>query len=230
MTRALSLTSSLDTVSFCSHDSCLFIFLSQGSYVCLFPSVALTHIYLFVPNLSPCRIGTRAPINKDNYSQNSTCKMAKKKSSFERFLSASRKSSSHRTRTPWRTRTKRTVIKLTPAEKAQRKIRREEEKMSYHHALMEAQTEVQKLADDLREKFGKHSSQYYLEEIMQISRLQKKRKVTGAWNAFVSMEVKHMNSGMIYNYFFLLCWTNTWNRTSGGGAEKKGQRGYRSYL
>lgn len=121
---------------------------------------------------------------------------------FERFLSASRKLSSHKTRTPWRTRTKRISIKLTPAQKALKKAQRLEAKETYHDALLNAQTEVQQLADGLRERFGKHSSQYYLEEIVQISRLQKKRKVTGAWNAYVSMEVKRINSGTSIYYIF----------------------------
>ena len=131
--------------------------------------------------------------------------MAKSKLSpqFQRLLSASRKKSTHLARRPWRTRKKQQVIKLTPVEKAARKARRRQEKVTHQEALQNAQEEVRKLGEQLRSKFGKHTIQYYIEEIMQISRLQKKQRRAGAWNAFVSKEVKRLNDGRYF--FYLIC-------------------------
>lgn len=120
---------------------------------------------------------------------------SKNSSTFQRLLSASRVTSTHQLRTPWRTRTKRVSIKLTPAEKAEKKARRQSEKTHYQEALQAAHAELWRIAEGLRNEFQKHSTQYYMEEITQISRLQKKQKIAGAWNAFVSKEVKRMNQG-----------------------------------
>ncbi|RDB25797.1 hypothetical protein Hypma_006603 [Hypsizygus marmoreus] len=120
-------------------------------------------------------------------------KSSKAKTPFQRLINASCKKSTHKLRSPWRTRTKRQIIKLTPAEKAAKKIRRREQKASYQVALQEAREAVDNIADDLYKQFHKHSKQYYKEEVMQISRLQKTQKNAGPWNAFVSKEVKRIN-------------------------------------
>ncbi|KAG6835636.1 hypothetical protein H0H93_016289 [Arthromyces matolae] len=119
-----------------------------------------------------------------------------KNSDFNRLLSAARYKSSHQTKTPWRTRTKRAddSIKRTIAKRAANRKARAEEKEKYQTALMEAQQEVRSLAEKLRTEFGKHSVDYYEREILQLSRQYKNRKDTGAWNAFVSMEVKRRNA------------------------------------
>ncbi|KAF8066019.1 hypothetical protein FPV67DRAFT_1418617 [Lyophyllum atratum] len=110
------------------------------------------------------------------------------------MLSASRQKSTHHLRTPWRTRTARAIIKLTPAQKAAQKARRQEQKQTYQEALQEKHADLLKHAEDLHRRFGKHSVDYYMQEIMQVSRLQKKKKSSGSWNAYVSLEVKRMNS------------------------------------
>ncbi|RDB30730.1 hypothetical protein Hypma_005885 [Hypsizygus marmoreus] len=118
---------------------------------------------------------------------------SKGKTPFQCLLSASRKKSTHLLRSPWRTRTRRVTFKLTPAEKAVKKARRLEEKNTYREALRDAHDQVFSLAEGLRSCFQKHSTDYYLEEIMQGSRLKKNHKNAGSWNAFVSMEVKRIN-------------------------------------
>ncbi|KAG6839855.1 hypothetical protein C0991_011065, partial [Blastosporella zonata] len=60
--------------------------------------------------------------------------------------------------------------------------------------LQEAQDQIFELANRLKNTFQKHLTQYYLEEIMQISHLQKKKKATSTWQAFVSKEVKAINN------------------------------------
>ncbi|KAG6848320.1 hypothetical protein H0H93_001197 [Arthromyces matolae] len=112
--------------------------------------------------------------------------------SFQRLLNSSRTLTSAKKRRPWRTRTRRR-LRLTEQEKAALKRRRQEAKESYHVALQTAQDSMLALAEGLRKEFGKHSVQYYLEELVQMSRLQKKKKKTGSWQAFVSQEVTAAN-------------------------------------
>ena len=93
---------------------------------------------------------------------------ATKTPGFDRLLSASRKEAKQ-IRTPWRYRSKQQGIKLTTAEKNARKVRRAEEKIAYHTALMKAYRTVQNEATLLHQQFGAHSVGYYTEEIFQCS-------------------------------------------------------------
>ncbi|KAG6850241.1 hypothetical protein C0991_010549, partial [Blastosporella zonata] len=115
-------------------------------------------------------------------------------SNFERLLSSSRLLTTSKKRSPWRSRMKHREH-LNAQDRAIKKIRRLEEKKRYQVALQEAQEVVVELANKLRDNFQKHSAQYYLEDIMQISRWAKKRKATSAWQAFISKEVKAINDG-----------------------------------
>ncbi|KAG6839858.1 hypothetical protein C0991_011012 [Blastosporella zonata] len=114
---------------------------------------------------------------------------------FQRLLSSSRSLSTSKKRTSWRTRMKSRDASNAQA-RALKRIRRVEEKQKYQTALQEAQNQIFELANGLKNTFQKHSTQYYLEEIMQVSRLQKKKKATSAWQAFVSKEVKAINDAL----------------------------------
>ncbi|KAG2347640.1 hypothetical protein BDR05DRAFT_876288, partial [Suillus weaverae] len=63
----------------------------------------------------------------------------------------------------------------------------------YSEALIAARNIIKEQATILHEKFGRHSVDYYFEEIMQCSQLTGQRKVT-KWNTFVEKEVEHHNS------------------------------------
>ncbi|KAG6819388.1 hypothetical protein H0H93_012294 [Arthromyces matolae] len=120
--------------------------------------------------------------------------MAKvKTSAFQRLLSASRDKDKRRFRTPWRTRTRNKVQKATGAEKAKKKLERLTAKRTYQEALRDCHSEIAHMAEKLRQRFGKHSVDYYLQELMQTSRVNKKYKESGHWNAFVSQEAKRIN-------------------------------------
>ncbi|KAG6875652.1 hypothetical protein C0992_002942 [Termitomyces sp. T32_za158] len=111
-----------------------------------------------------------------------------------RLPSSSRKQSTHLLRKPWHTRSQHIIHRLTTEQKARRRQERADGKATYQQALKEAQDQVHVLAEGLQVQFQKHSVNYYYEEIMQMSRLQKKRKKSGTWNAFVSIETQQMNA------------------------------------
>ncbi|KAG6886802.1 hypothetical protein C0992_002289, partial [Termitomyces sp. T32_za158] len=90
-------------------------------------------------------------------------------STITRLPSTSLKKSTHLLCKLWRTQSHRIIQTLSTVQKAQKKLDCLIAKQSYQEALREAQGEVIKLAESLREQFQKHSVQYYLEEIMQIS-------------------------------------------------------------
>ncbi|KAG6852475.1 hypothetical protein C0991_011675 [Blastosporella zonata] len=112
---------------------------------------------------------------------------------FQRLLSASREKDKRRFRSPWRTQTQKKVQKATSAEKTKKKLERLAAKRTYQEALRDSHVEIVGMAEKLRQQFGKHSLEYYLQELMQTSRVNKKGKQTGHWNAFVSQEVKRRN-------------------------------------
>ncbi|KAG6819073.1 hypothetical protein H0H93_015742 [Arthromyces matolae] len=116
-----------------------------------------------------------------------------KDSAFHRLLSASREKDKRRFRLPWRTRTQKKVQKATAAEKAKKKVERLAAKRSYQEALRDTRDKITHMAEELRQRFGKHSVKYYEQEIIQTSRLNKKQRAPGHWNAFVSQEVKRRN-------------------------------------
>jgi hypothetical protein len=114
--------------------------------------------------------------------------------SFERLLNASRKLSTSKVRAPWRHR-KHNTIKLTPAQKKIKQQRRKEEREAYSEALTKAQEVIHEQAVLLREQFGKHSVEYYKQEIMQMSRLTGEKKAISPWHAFLKQECDRINSG-----------------------------------
>ncbi|KAG2360203.1 hypothetical protein BDR07DRAFT_1487320 [Suillus spraguei] len=84
-------------------------------------------------------------------------------------------------------------MKQTVAQKALSKARRKKHHDEYAEALTAARDIVKEQAALLYEKFGRHSINYYFEEIMQCSQLTGQCKVT-MWNAFIKKEVEHHNS------------------------------------
>ncbi|KAG2101885.1 uncharacterized protein F5147DRAFT_776541 [Suillus discolor] len=51
-------------------------------------------------------------------------------------------------------------------------------------------------ATALQERFGRHSIEYYYEEIMQQSHLLKKTRKVNKWNVFIKQEVQCINSDL----------------------------------
>ena len=114
-----------------------------------------------------------------------------------------RMASTQKTRLPWRYRTKRKVYKRTATEKKMLAEKRQKHKASYNEALDAAYAIVHEEAVKLKEQFGAHSEQYYMEEIMQLSRLGKKnRQTVNNWNVYLRNEVKRLNNGKL---MFLVC-------------------------
>lgn len=124
---------------------------------------------------------------------------------FQRLSSKSRALSTSKARYAWRSRKKRKKHQLTPAEKAQRAESRRVHQRDYKSALSNARATLMAEAVKLREQFGGHSVDYYYEEIIQRSRLDRsKRKVT-RWNVYLRQEVCHLNDGrlvFVFAFFF----------------------------
>ncbi|THU89322.1 hypothetical protein K435DRAFT_865405 [Dendrothele bispora CBS 962.96] len=87
--------------------------------------------------------------------------LTKQKTNFDRMLRAARKQLTS-TRRPWRHRTKRTAIKLTNAQKAEKKRIHEGEKDRYQSRLKEVFSKIMDEAQALKEEFGKHDVQWYV--------------------------------------------------------------------
>ena len=98
-----------------------------------------------------------------------------------------------RSRLPWRHRTKRQTFKRSATEKAALAEKRHNRKIAYHEALTKAAESIYNEAIKLHELFGGHSIEYYLEELMQHSRLSKKKRTVNSWNVFLRNEVKRIN-------------------------------------
>jgi hypothetical protein len=101
-----------------------------------------------------------------------------------------------RNRLPWRHRSKHRTFKQSPAEKAALAEKWSSRKLAYCEALTEAAETIYNEAVKLREKFGTHSIQYYMGELMQQSRLDKKKRNINSWNVFLRNEVKRINEGV----------------------------------
>lgn len=90
---------------------------------------------------------------------------------------------------------KRKTFKKTPAEKQTLKAQRRDRKLSYNEALSAAAEVLYDEAVKLREQFGQHSVEYYLEELMQRSRISKGTRGVSRWNVFVRDETVRRNEG-----------------------------------
>lgn len=113
-----------------------------------------------------------------------------------RYLS--RKSTAPRTtkaRGSWRSRLKRKYIKRTAAEKKAIKSQRRERKLSYNEALNAASGVMYDEASKMREQFGQHSIEYYMEALMQRSRLTNNKRDINRWNVFLREETIRHNEG-----------------------------------
>lgn len=114
----------------------------------------------------------------------------------KRLTSGKRKLPGSRNRLPFRHRTKRAVLPKTPLEKASLAAKRLNHRRAYNDALARAREVLTDQATILRNEFGGHSIQYYLQEICQMSRIVKSgRRNESSWNAFLRSEVKKVNDG-----------------------------------
>jgi hypothetical protein len=115
-------------------------------------------------------------------------------SDLKRYAKEMRKLSMQRVRKPWR-RSSRPRVKRSAAEKSAARKRRKEFHTEYSAALAAARDIIWEQAIQLREKFGRHSVDYYYETIMQQSRKTVNKCSATRWNAFVRQEVKRANDG-----------------------------------
>ncbi|KAJ3766983.1 hypothetical protein FB446DRAFT_793605 [Lentinula raphanica] len=118
----------------------------------------------------------------------------KKVTAFAHFLNASMRRKATTTRKPWRVRTKRTPIKLTPQEKAVKKAARKQEKLLYQEAIADAHQQIYALAAEIHAKFPKFSADCITADIFQSARLNLvSTKNVGPYAAFLSAEAKRFN-------------------------------------
>lgn len=115
----------------------------------------------------------------------------------QRYKSASRKLFTSRSRRSWRT-PARKYPKKTPAEKKAIREKNHARRTEYAAALAAAQAVVRAEAQLLRDKFGAHSLQWYMEAILQQPRITKGTRKVNRWNAFLQSEVKRINSGKCF--------------------------------
>ena len=91
--------------------------------------------------------------------------------------------------------------KATPADLAQAKQKRKENRDTYAMALAVAQQSVWDQAEALREQFGKHDTNFYFEAIIHRSHYKVTERSVSRWNAFLSLELDRRNKGL---FLFLL--------------------------
>ncbi|KAF7973085.1 hypothetical protein HWV62_16286 [Athelia sp. TMB] len=112
---------------------------------------------------------------------------------------ASRKSTlplSARARTPWKCRIKRKTIKRSTAERKALQQERQQRKLTYNEALQAAMDVVYNEAVKLHALFSTHPIEYYLEELMQLSRKNKTTRKVSSWNVFLRQELQRRNNDL----------------------------------
>ncbi|KAF5371142.1 hypothetical protein D9758_004172 [Tetrapyrgos nigripes] len=123
--------------------------------------------------------------------------MGRKKSNvqFERLLRAAQKHGTS-TRQATRYRAPHKPIKLTNAQKAEKKQARDLDNKRFKTRLQQAFTVIQSEALAMKEEFGKHDLQWYMDTIMQSYRLKQKKKSLGPFQAFVHKQMAEINSAI----------------------------------
>ncbi|KAJ2973987.1 hypothetical protein NUW54_g11965 [Trametes sanguinea] len=99
-----------------------------------------------------------------------------------------------RTRGPGRFRSKKKGRVLTPLQKAQLRLEREERKIALNQAVEDARNAVWEAAKQMHEKFQTHTSEYFYRLVLQSSRVASGKRRTSRWNAFVSKEMRRRNA------------------------------------
>jgi len=98
----------------------------------------------------------------------------------------------------WRTLNK-TTYHRTALEKANIKAKRQTRNKELNTAIEAARIHISDDARNLRENFGGHSEQYYFEQIIQTSRIQKSQRKVNRFNAYAREETKRINEGKLYS-------------------------------
>ena len=88
--------------------------------------------------------------------------------------------------------------KATPTDCLQSKEKQKENRHTYVTALAAAQQAVWDQAEALHDRFGKHDTNYYFEEIIHCSHLKVAERSVSQWNTFLSLELEHCNKGYIF--------------------------------
>ncbi|KAF8896627.1 hypothetical protein BD779DRAFT_1668380 [Infundibulicybe gibba] len=116
----------------------------------------------------------------------------------QRFQTQARKMATTKLRSRWRTRTRtaQNQSQRTASRAAAIKEKRQARNQEYNEALQEAREMLLKKAEELQERFGKHTVQWYFEDIVQHSRIVKLTRRPNKWNAYLRSEVKRINDGV----------------------------------
>ena len=85
--------------------------------------------------------------------------------------------------------------KLTPAEKALRAVKRDEQREVYEGTLKANRELITERAELMKAQFGRHSIEYYEQEIVQKSRAVTKPRKVNKYNAFVRKKLRELNEG-----------------------------------
>ncbi|KAI0371592.1 hypothetical protein BV20DRAFT_941838 [Pilatotrama ljubarskyi] len=99
-----------------------------------------------------------------------------------------------RTRVSVRHRSKRKGHQLTPLQKAQLELEREERARSLNSAVEEARDAVWDAAKKMHVEFQSHSAEYYYHLIMQSTCLKSRKRRTSRWNAYLSRGLQRRNA------------------------------------
>lgn len=86
------------------------------------------------------------------------------------LLTKARKTTTQ-TRYPWRASASRKGIKKTPAEKAYLAEKRKQRRQATHDAFLTAHSNIKEEAAKLHAELGGHSPEWYLQQLMQGSRM-----------------------------------------------------------
>jgi len=105
---------------------------------------------------------------------------------------------------PWRTRTKRKIFKRSNAEKKALAEQRMDRKIAYRDALSQAADVIHNEAVKLHEQFGTHSVDYYLQDILQQSRLSRGSRSVSNWNVFLRREARCINNGKLTLILYII--------------------------
>ncbi|EMD37934.1 hypothetical protein CERSUDRAFT_94917 [Gelatoporia subvermispora B] len=115
---------------------------------------------------------------------------------LQRLAAQHRSATAHLQRAPWRYRSKRKGLKLTPTEKlavVKKKLERREKRAS---VIADAQQTVSDVIAKAQAELGVQDFQQVKTEIMQDRRKATTKRAPNRWNAFVMSEAKRMNDAL----------------------------------
>lgn len=148
-------------------------------------NTSVIRLFLFATTTTSSAMSPTPPILPERYGS--------RKSSMPHTARSTRALSRYRSK-------RNTTIKKSPADKKALADARKGRKLSYHDALDSASAVILLEARKLHDQFGQHDVDYYLEEIMQHSRLGKGKRNINLWNVFLRQQLALYNDGQFMGY------------------------------